>query len=174
MPRIQQTDIKKNEIYGQDDTDVSLTIRERLLKRFAAHQHVQVMNIDDEPIEWQFLPDYAEKSYLTEEGIKITEREDPELWMIAPGETDVISGACAFIMIENLYKKMVIKKVGVVEHPTSAKQIKNFNFKDPIRADQIIDKIFIGVVDPSFNQLQSNQVTPKKQDAKKQLEKSRV
>ena len=174
MPRIQASDIKKHEIYGQDDTDVSLTIRERLMKRFAPHEHVQVMNIDDETIEWQFLPDYAEKSYLTEEGIKVTERDDPELWAIEPGETDVLLGACAYFMIENLYKKMVIKKVGIVEHPTSAKQIKNFNFKDPIRADQIIDKIYLGKVNPSFNQFQPNKVAPKKSDVKKHTEKLAV
>lgn len=162
MPRVQKDDIDKHEIYGQDDTDVSLTIRERIMKRFAPHEHVQVMNIDDDTVEWQYLPDYAEKSYLTEEGIKITEREDPELWALEAGETDVLIGACAYHMIENLYKKVVIKRVGIVEHPTSAKQIKNFNFKDPIRAEKIIDSIFLGKVSPSFNQLQPNQVVPKK------------
>lgn len=162
MPRIQKNDVKPFDIYGQDDTDVSLTIRERLMQRFAPHEHVQVKNIDTEPMEWQFLPDYAEKSHLTDEGIKVTEREDPELWRIEPGETDILLGACAYHMIENLYKKMVIKKVGIVEHPSSAKQIKNFNFKDPIRAEKIINEIYLGKVNPSFNQLQPNQVVPKK------------
>ncbi len=166
MPQIQPNDIKSHEIYGQDDTDVSLTIRERLMKRFAPHEHVQVKNIDDEMMEWQFLPDHAEKSYLTEEGIKVTERDDPELWILAPGETDVLIGACAYIMMENLYKKMVIKKVGIVEHPTTAKQIKNFNFKDPIRAEKLIDEIYLGKVNPSFNQLQPNKVVPNKATVK--------
>lgn len=162
MPQIQKNDLKPFEIYGQDETDVSLTIRQRLMQRFAAHEHVQVKNIDDEPIEWQYLPDYAEHSHLTDEGIKVTERDDPELWRIEPGETEVLVGSCAYFMIENLYKKVVIKKVGIVEHPSSAKQIKNFNFKDPVRAEKIISEIYIGKVTPSFNQSQPNEIIPKK------------
>lgn len=166
MPRIQASEVKPYQVYGQDEIDLTITIRERLMSRFAAHEHVQVMNIDDEPIEWQFLPDYAETSSVTDEGIKITYREEPELWRIEAGETDILSGSCAFIMIENLYKKLVIKKVGIVEKPQSAKEIRNFNFRDPVRAEQIIDMIFQGKVNPSFNQVQSNEVIPKKPDAK--------
>lgn len=166
MPRIKAQDVKPYDIYGQDDTDVSLTIRERLMTRFAAHEHVQVFNCDDETVEWQFLPDYAERSSLTDEGIKITDRDDPELWALEPGETDILSGACAYHMIETLYKKMVIKKVGIVEHPQSGKEVKNFNFKDPIRAEQIINLIFIGKVSPSFNQSQPAKIAVKKKNAK--------
>lgn len=166
MPRIQVSDVKPADIYGQEEIDYTITVRERLMTRFAAHEHVQVMNIDDEAIEWQFLPDHAETSSVTDEGIKITYRDDPELWRIEPGETDVLIGSCAFIMIESLYKKLVIKKVGIVEHPDTAKQIRNFNFKDPIRAEKFIDLIFQGKVSPSFNQMQPNQVVPKKPDAK--------
>lgn len=169
MPQIQAKDLKKFDIYGGDNNiiDTSITIRERLLTRFKAYEMVQVMNIDDELLEWQFLPDHAETSELTDEGIKITYREDPEVWAIESGETDIMTGACAFIMIENLYKKVVIKRVGIVEHPESAKQIRNFNFKDPVRAEQIIDLIFLGKVTPSFNQAQPAKVTPLKPDAKK-------
>lgn len=175
MPQIKTEDIGKHDIYGDSDIDVSITIRDRLLKRFKAHELIQVMNIDDERFEWQFLPDHAETNTLTEEGIKVTEREDPELWAIEPGETDVMTGACGFLMIENLYKKVVIKRVGIVEHPDNAKQIKNFNFKDPVRAEQIIDLIFLGKVTPSFNQAQSPTITPVKQHApvKKTLQPQR-
>lgn len=166
MPRIQQSEIKPFALYGQEDIDLTISFRERLLTRFAAHETVEVKNIDNEPIEWQFLPDYAETSSLTDEGIKITYREEPELWRIEAGDTEYLTGACAFHMLENLYKKVVIKKVGVVETPTSAKQIRNFNFKDPIRAEAFIDDAFIGKVNPSFNQSQPNQVVPAKKEIK--------
>jgi hypothetical protein len=162
MPQIAKEDVKPYQVYGQAEVDLTITIRERLMSRFAAHETVEVKNIDDEPIEWQFLPDHAETSTLTDDGIKITYRDEPELWRIEAGETDYMTGACAFIMIEALYKKLVIKKVGIVENPTSAKQIRNFNFKDPIRAEALIDKIYLGKVSPSFNQAQPNQVTPTK------------
>ena len=166
MPQIQAKDIKQHEIYGQTDVDLSITFRDRLMNRFAAHEFVQVMNIDDEPMEWQYLPEYAEQISSTDEGTKITKRDDPELWRIEPGETDVLNGACAYLMIENLYKKLVIKKVGVVEKPQSGKEVRNFNFKDPLRAEQIIDMIYQGKVNPSFNQAQPNQVRLQKPDAK--------
>lgn len=174
MPRILAKDIQKYEIYGQSEIDMTTTVRERLLVRFKAYEMVKVFNPDDEAIEWQFLPDHAETSSLTDEGIKITYREDPELWRLDAGETDVMTGACAFIMIESLYKKMVIKKVGIVEHPENAKQIRNFNFKDPIRAEKIIEMIYQGKVSPSFNQAEPNLVVPKKQDAKTELSKLKI
>lgn len=173
MPRVNPTDVKPLDIYGQDEIDHTITIRERLLNRFKAHEHVQVMNIDDEPIEWQYVPDYAEEVTITDEGTKVTTREDPELWRIEPGETDVLIGSCAFIMIDKLYKTLVIKKVGIVETPKSAKEIKNFNFKDPIRAENFIDLIFQGKVNPSFNQTHPSTVKPKKSNAKPKITTSR-
>jgi hypothetical protein len=174
MPQVKAEDIKPFDIYGKDEIDNSITFRERLMQRFQAHEHVQVMNIDDEPIQWQYLPDHAEKITMTDEGTRITMRDDPELWRIEPGETDVLIGGCAYIMIEALYKKLVIKKVGVVEHPESARQIRNFNFKDPIRAEQIIDMIYQGKVSPSFNQAQPDKIVLKKPDAKPLANKSKV
>lgn len=176
MPRINPTDIKPLDIYGQDEIDYTITIRERLLTRFKAHEHVQVMNIDDEVIEWQYVPDYAEEVTITDEGTRITTRDDPELWRIESGDTDILIGACAFIMIDKLYKTLVIKKVGIVETPKSAKEIKNFNFKDAVRAEKFIDLIFQGKVNPSFNQIHPDKVAVQKskKDAKKQPDKLEV
>ncbi len=162
MPQRDPSQVKKQEIYGKDEIDFTITLRERLLTRFKAHQHVQVKNIDKEDIEWQYVPDYAEVTNMTDEGTRITTREDPELWYIEAGGTDVLVGACAFIMIDKLVKTLMIKKVGIVEHPENAKQIRNFNFKDPIRVEAFIDEIFMGVVNPSFNQAQASDILPDK------------
>jgi hypothetical protein len=166
VPRVNKADIQPFEIYGQDIIDNSIIFRERLMHRFKAHETVQVINIDDDVIEWQFMPSYAEIVTITDEGTRITTREDPEFWRLEPGETDVLTGDCAYHMIEKLYKQIIVKKVGVVEHPTSSKQIRNFNFKDPINAEKYIDLIYQGKVTPSFNQLQPNQITPKKAEVK--------
>src|ERR1039458_3418237 len=102
MPRVAQADIKPFDVYGQDIIDNSIIFRERLMNRFKAHETVQVKNIDDEPIEWQFLPNHAEVTTITDEGTRITTRETPEFWRLAPGETDILGGDCAFQMIEKL------------------------------------------------------------------------
>ena len=166
MPQIKTSDIQEHQIYGQSDIDVTITMRERLMSRFKAHELVEVENIDNETFEWQFLPDHAETSTLTDDGIKITYRDDPELWALDAGERDYLTGACAYHMIEGLVKKLVIKQVGIVEKPQHAKDIHNFNFKDPIRVEKFIDRIFKGKVQPSFNQLQPNKVVPVKQEIK--------
>ena len=162
MPQINTAEIQEHQIYGQSDIDVTMTMRERLMTRFKAHELVEVENIDNEKFEWQFLPDHAEQSTLTDDGIKITYRDDPELWELEAGSRDFITGSCAYHMIEGLVKKMIIKQVGIVERPQHSKDIHNFNFKDPIRVEQFIDKIFKGKVSPSFNQLQPNKVVPVK------------
>ena len=160
MPRIAAKDVKPSQVYGQEEVDLTITMRERLMARFAAHELVEVRNIDDETMEWQFLPDHAETSSLTDDGIKITYRDEPELWSLDAGDTDYLTGSCAYIMIESLVKKLIIKRVGIVERPQSAKEIRNFNFKDPIRVEAFIDQIYVGKVTPSFNQVQPNKVAP--------------
>ena len=167
MPRVAKDSVKPYQVYGGEDApDLSISMRERIMNRFLAHETVEVENIDDEVMGWQFLPDHAETSSLTDDGIKITYRDDPEVWSLEAGERDYMIGACAFIFIENLVKKMIIKKVGIVEHPQSGKQVKNFNFKDPIQAEQLIDRIFIGKVTPSFNQSQPDKVETLKKPSK--------
>lgn len=165
MPQRDPAQIKKQDIYGKDEIDFTITIRERLLTRFKAHEHVQVKNIDNEDMEWQYVPDYAEQTNITDEGTRITTREDPELWYIEAGQTDVLIGACAFIFFDKLIKTLMIKQVGIVERPDNAKQIRNFNFKDPMRAEKFIDEIFMGKVSPSFNQTQANGILPEKPKA---------
>ncbi len=172
MPRIQQDRIDDHDIYGKVQVDNNLTFGERVRKRFKPHDTVKVINIDDESIKWQYL-EQDDESYVLEDetNIKITSREDPGLWEIGPGEQDILEGANAYLMMEALFKKMSVKKKGVVEHPLDQRDIHHFAFDDPEQQERIIDLLFLGKVTPAMMKqaalMQLGEVDAKKQDSYK-------
>lgn len=140
-----------------------LTFRERLMKRFAAHEWVRVINLDDEPFYWQYLPQHSETFEFTPDPMKITYRDDPESWMLNPGESEVIIGENAYVMIEALYKKLVakgfLKKHGINE---PGKPGRNFNWSDGNKQEELIDKIYLGKETPVFGDAaNSTPITPR-------------
>lgn len=147
MPRLDPTQVEDEQLYGVKKVENNLTMRERMAKRFRAHDTVQVKNIDDETIQWQWLNE-DDESYEMDEDIKITHRERPGLWQLKPGEKDVLEGGCAYIMIEALFKKMCVKKVGVTEHPLDEREVRNFSFDDPEAQEYFIDRAFLGKISP--------------------------
>lgn len=145
MPKVE--DAKDIELHGVAEVENLLTMGERIRKRFRPHDTVRVMNIDNEMVEWQVLNE-DDESFTMDEDIKIIERNRPELFRLSPGEEDILEGYQAYIMIEVLFKKMAIKKIGVNEHPLDEREIKNFSFDDPNAQEHMIDKIFLGKVSP--------------------------
>jgi hypothetical protein len=129
--------------YGSgDQQDQRLSFRERLVKRFASHEWVRVVNIDDERFKWQYLPSNAEEFSFTPDPMKITRRGEVEVYALDPGESEVLIGENAYLMIEGLYKKLISKKV-VADHPDATAPL-NFNWNDGIKQEQFIDKIYLG------------------------------
>lgn len=148
MPRIDPKKVAPQQLYGVEEIEANLTMRERLRKRFRPHDTVQVVNIDDEDLEWQWLSEDDESYYIDDSNIKIVTREMPGLWRLAPGESDILEGSCAYLMIEALFKKMAVKKVGVNEHPLDEREIRNFAFDDPQAQERFIEKVFRGKMSP--------------------------
>lgn len=153
MPQINPND-------KQDKVDQSLNFRQRLMNRFAAHEWVRVINLDDEAFIWQYLPSHAETFNYTPDPTREVYREAPEVWELQPGESEVIIGENAYVMIEALYKKLVskgfIKKNG--EYATG-KPGRNFNWSDGKTQEDLINKIYLGKETPSFGD-----ATPKAPD----------
>lgn len=140
--------------------------RERLRDRYAPTEYVRVINIDNEPFTWQYFPIDGEDVTFTDNGaVRVVsgrqrftsnyEQKLPgkeETWMINPGESEVLLGACADLFIEGLYKRLVAKK-RIHEMPNMEKtQARNFNWTDGVLQEQMIDKIFLGVERPVFNE----------------------
>lgn len=140
--------------------------RDRLRDRFAPTDYVRVINIDNEPFNWQYFPIDGEDISFTDNGavrvvsgrqrfsgnyeMKLPGKE--EQWLLNPGESEVLLGACADIFIEGLYKKLVAKK-RINEMPDIAPtQARSFNWNDGLLQEQMIDKLFLGVERPTFGE----------------------
>lgn len=146
MPKLTPQQVKT---YGVIQSNNLKTFREKLMDLFEAHEYVRVINPDSEPIRWQYMPATAESAQFTADPMKITTRGDVEVYMLNPGDSEVLLGENAYIMIEALYKQIVSSKVmaGSEAQPGVAR---SFNFSDPIKQDEWINKILIGKETPSF------------------------
>lgn len=151
MPRIRKDKVAPQDLYGVSKVDNNLSMRERIKERFRPSDTVEVKNITNQEITWQWL-DEEDESYSIEDdtNIKIVEREDPSLWVLGAGETDVLPGACAYLMIEALFKLVCVMKIGIVLHPLDEREVKNFSFDDPERQEQFIDAVFVGKLTPTM------------------------
>lgn len=153
--KLTASEIKENKLF-----------RERLRDRYEPSEYVRVINIDNEPFYWQFFPSNGEEVTFTDNGAVrvVTGRQrfnstydakipgNEQQWMINPGETEVLIGENADLFIEGLYKKLVVKK-RIQEVPSIEKtQARNFNWNDGLLQEQMIDKIFLGIEKPNFNE----------------------
>lgn len=154
MPRIlPSNNVDQPVAYGTSTQDNRLTFRERLMKRFAAHEWVRVINIDNEPFVWQYMPEHEEKFEFTPDPMKVTYRGKPEMYQLNPGEDEVIIGENAFVMIEALYKKVISKRVVAKTPNMPAGQARAFNWTDGMAQDELIDRIYLGKESPRFNEV---------------------
>lgn len=129
--------------------------RERLMDRFAAHEWVRVINLDDEDYYWQYMPSHAETFEFTPDPMKVTHREPAEVWVLSPGKSEVILGENAYIMIEGLYKKLVAKGYMKKNGPAAERNPgRNFNWSDARQQEDLIDKIYLGKESPEFGRKQ--------------------
>lgn len=151
MPKINQSDPTSPQPYGTTVVNNRKTFRERLMDRFAAHEYVRVINIDDEPIMWQYMPEHSERHEFTPDPMKITYRDEPELWVLDPGQDEVIVGANAYLMIDALYKKIISKKTIARSPNMGPGQARNFNWTDATAQEELIDRIYLGKENPEFN-----------------------
>lgn len=153
MPKIDATTLRPSQIYGKTQVDNTLTMGERIRKRFKPTDTVKVHNITNKKIKWQWLEE-SDETYRIEDGsnIKIVEREDPGLWRLGAGEFDILPGSCAYLMIEALYKQTSVLKTGIVLHPLDEREIRNFGFDDPQMQEEFIDMVFRGKVTPQMMQ----------------------
>lgn len=152
MPQIKinNNDPNAPRVYGTSTNNNRETFRERLMRRFAAHEYVRVINIDDEPVMWQYMPEHGETIEFTADPMKITYRTEPELWQLEAGQDEVLVGANAYLMIDVLYKKLVSKKV-INRTPNIAPgQARNFNWTDGTAQEDLIDRIYLGKEKPEF------------------------
>lgn len=137
--------------YGAgQQTARNTTFRDKLQELFSPTDFVRVINIDDEPFTWQYLPSTKEKIDILPDFTKDTYREDPEVHTMAPAESRVLFGESAYIMIEGLYKSLAAKKVIKDKPNMQPGQARNFNLSDESAQSAYIKEIFLGKENPQF------------------------
>jgi hypothetical protein len=155
--------------------------RERLRDRYAPTDYVRVINIDNESFEWQYFPTTGEETYFTDNGaVRVTEGRqrftsnfdgkipgNEQFWTIGAGESEILLGENADLMIEGLYKKVVAKKRISDSPGREATQAISFNWNDGLLQEQTIDKIYLGIEKPTFNEPKVNEPTTSGPTAKK-------
>lgn len=155
--------------------------RERLRERYDPTDFVRVINIDNESFNWQYFPSTGEETYFTDNGaVRVTEGRqrftsdysgkiagNEQIWEIEPGESEILLGENADLMIEGLYKKLVAKKRTQDSPNRKPTDALSFNWNDGLVQEQMIEKIFLGVEKPTFNEAKKNEPTTSQTTAKK-------
>ena len=150
--------------------------RERLRDRYKATDYVRVINIDNEEFTWQYFPIDGELETFDDNGAtrviqgrqRFTSNFDgrlagnEQIWALGAGDTEVLVGANSDLFIEGLYKKLIAKK-RISDNPKiSETQARSFNWNDGLLQEQMIDKLFLGIENPTFNEPQRSQAPTKK------------
>lgn len=145
------------------------TFRERLEKRFSANDFVRVINPDNEEFTWQALDPKTESYFIDRGPMKNTTRGNPRLYRIGPGQSLVLEGWNAQLMIDKLYRKMKAKNAlsrrsGLAPDDAVKKNLGDIpiNWADGDQQEAYIDKIFVSVENPSFG-------TPTYQDGRVEI-----
>lgn len=158
MPQIQSGQVTpgKNgapELYGVNKPENSIPFQERMSRLFKAQEYVTIKNVTDRACFWQYLPESNEHEGFSEDGMqRIITREAPEMWVIQPGDTEVIIGASAYRALDSMYKNyMALTTLKKFKDPNSPMfsekneyQPRNFNFADGGAQDKFLAEAYLG------------------------------
>jgi hypothetical protein len=164
MPQIQPGQVALGQdgapkLYGVDKVENTVPFQEKLMRHFKPQEFVTIKNIDDEAVYWQYMPADNEQENFSEDGMqRQINREAPEMWVIQPGETEVLVGASAYRALDVMYKNFTAKSTLRRFSDPSKPQFneknehlpKNFNFADGGAQDAFIERAYLGKAMPSF------------------------
>lgn len=133
---------------GKVPVGANTTLHEKLLKLFNPTDFVRVINIDTEPYVWQYMP--ASKENVTFDmdsstvPMKNTYREAPEIYQLQPGQSAIIVGSSAYLMIEGLIKRMIAEQTISRQPNMQPGQARKFAYGDDIKQQELIKEIYLG------------------------------
>lgn len=140
--------------YGAPQDSNVQTLGQRLREHYEPEDFVTVINIDTEPIRYQFTTPSDIETFSDYPGHKDTiVKRPPQVVTLQPGETKLCPAYEADLMIENLIKQMTSRQVAS-EAEKQGLLYKTANWTDPVLQDKMIKEIFIGKKDlvSTFNQ----------------------
>jgi hypothetical protein len=141
-------------IYGMQKPGLPKTFLERLHELWEPHEYVRIMNIDSDTFYWQSIAPQDENFDIDRGPTKITYRRPPRQYSIKAGESIPLEGWNAYIAVEQLYKKVLSRHLGVKGEQQTGKDgrpsEKIINWQDPSGWDVYLPRIFLGKEVPTF------------------------
>lgn len=137
-----------DEYYGAPSDSTIQTLGQRLREAYDPQDFVTVINIDTQPITYQFTAPNDIETYSDYPGHKDTiQKAPPQRITLQPGETKLCPAYEADLMIENLIKQITTKSTRTAIDEGSAVAWQSANWTDPNVQKRLIGEIFLGKKD---------------------------
>jgi hypothetical protein len=140
------------------------TLQEVIAGYFKPNDFVRVINIDTEPFEWNYC---ADEEIFQDQIYRRVIKRKIDTYRLEPGESQVLEGACATIMVAALFKKVAPKKEKLGHKALGINAIQR----------QYLDEIIVGTENPFAKPVSDtrvsdtpSQTTPAKNDIESEFE----
>lgn len=135
--------------YGQEYAEGTIeqpkSIYDRLRDYYDDGDFVSVMNVDTEPIRYQFATPVGYETYSAYPGHKDTRQPNPpQVVTLQPGQLKLCPAYEADLMIVNLIKQMATKITSRKIKEGEYQAWQSTNWSDPILQKTLIERIFKG------------------------------
>lgn len=114
------------------------TFRERVVDKFKSTDFVRVINIDNQKFSWVYADPAEESVQQPDKYTRNVYHPTAKVYSLNPGESKVIPGHNAYVMVEAFFKNYV------QTHNTKIASITS----DPAAQEKFIKDVVIGVEDP--------------------------
>jgi len=111
------------------------TLQEVTSEFFKPNDFVRVINIDNEPFEWNYC---ADEEIFQDQIYRRVLKRKIDTYRLEPGESQVLEGGCARIMVESLFKKVAPKRESLKHRALGVNAIQR----------QYLSEIVVGIENP--------------------------
>lgn len=139
----------QNDYYGAPTNAQVKPIRERLRELYEPEDFVTVINVDTQPVKYQFASPSDLETYSDHPGHKNTiQKRVPQVVILQPGDTKLCPAYEADQMIEATVKQIALRRVqDRVDSGELDKQRATADWTDPYFQTSLIGQIFVGKKD---------------------------
>lgn len=141
--------MQNNTYYGAPTNAQVKPIRERLRELYEPEDFVTVINVDTQPVKYQFASPSDLETYSDYPGHKNTiQKRVPQVVILQPGDTKLCPAYEADQMIEATIKQIALRRVqDRVDSGDLDKQRATADWTDPYFQTSLIGQIFVGKKD---------------------------
>ena len=141
--------MKEESYYGAPSDSSVKMIRERLRELYDPEDFVTVINIDTQPVTYQFAAPQDTETFSDYPGHKNTiQKRPPQRITLQPGDTKLVPAYEADQMIEATVKQIAINRIQAkIDSGELDKRVGVADWTDPYFQNETIKNIFLGKKD---------------------------